>query len=106
MPGHPLPLRPAVSRAGSGAHSPSAMPRSRRGEAHLRAARPLDRLCAPGASILLIGVWCSLAAWFRGLGGQTARDLLAGATLVLALMTVGCLATSWRWRALAAYVAL
>jgi len=58
------------------------------------------------AAILLIGAWCSLAVWFRGIGGEAVRDLLAGATFVLALVAVGCLATSWRWRAFAAYAAL
>ncbi len=34
------------------------------------------------------------------------RDLLAGATFLLAAVTVGCLATSWRWRAFTFYAAM
>lgn len=57
-------------------------------------------------AILLIGGWCSLAVWFKGIGDEAARDLLAGAIFVSALVTVGCLATSWRWRVFAGYGAL
>lgn len=56
--------------------------------------------------LLLVGAWCSLAVWFRIIGGEGVRDLAAGATFVSAVMAVGCLATRWRWRAFAAYAAL
>ena len=57
-------------------------------------------------AILLIGAWCSLAVWFRGIGNEPVRDALAGATFVLAVLTVGCFATPWRWRAFASYAAV
>jgi hypothetical protein len=57
-------------------------------------------------AILLIGGWCALAVWFRFDAGETVRGMLAGVTLVLALATVACLATSRRWLALTAYAAL
>lgn len=57
-------------------------------------------------AILLIGAWCSLAVWFRGVGGELLRDVSVTATFVLTLVTIGCLAAYWRWRAFTAYVAL
>jgi hypothetical protein len=57
-------------------------------------------------SIVLMGAWCALAIWFRGIGNEPVRDVLAGATFVLALITVGCLATSWRWSGFAFYAAV
>lgn len=57
-------------------------------------------------SILLIGAWSALAVWFREIGNASVRDVLAGATFVLALMTVGSLASSWRRRGLAFYAAV
>jgi Domain of unknown function (DUF4105) len=56
--------------------------------------------------IALTGGWCALAVWFRFSAGETVRDVLAGAIVVLAVATMACLATSRRWLALAAYAAL
>jgi hypothetical protein len=56
--------------------------------------------------ILIIGGWCALALWFRFPAGETTRGCLAGASLILALITVGCLATSKRWFASAGYAVL
>jgi hypothetical protein len=74
-----------------------------------RVAGPLARwlgLILLAVSILLIGAWCALAVWFRGIGNEPVRDVLAGATFVLALVTVSCLATAWRWRGVAFYAAV
>jgi Domain of unknown function (DUF4105) len=74
-----------------------------------RVAGPLARwlgLILLAVSILLIGAWCALAVWFRGIGNEPVRDVLAGATFVLALVTVSCLATAWRWRGFAFYAAV
>jgi hypothetical protein len=57
-------------------------------------------------AILIIGGWCALAVWFRFPAAETTRGCLAGASLVLALVTAGCLATSKRWFASAAYAVL
>jgi hypothetical protein len=57
------------------------------------------------AVILVIGVWCSIAVWYRSGAGEPWRVYLAGATLLAALGTVVCLATPRRWLALAAYAA-
>jgi hypothetical protein len=56
-------------------------------------------------AILLIGAWCSVAVWYRCGAGEPVRDLLAGATLVFALVVAASLATSRRWLALAVYAA-
>jgi hypothetical protein len=56
-------------------------------------------------AILLIGVWCSVAIWYRYPGGEAARGLLASATLAFAVVVVACLATTRRWLALAVYAA-
>jgi len=56
-------------------------------------------------AILLIGIWCSIAIWYRCAAGEPVRGLLAGAGLVLTLVTVASLATSRRWVALAVYAA-
>jgi hypothetical protein len=56
-------------------------------------------------AILLIGVWCSIAIWYRCPAGEPVRGLLAGAILVFALVAVACLATPRRWLALAVYAA-
>jgi hypothetical protein len=57
-------------------------------------------------AILLTGVWCSLAVWFGVKAGATLRDVLAGAVVLAGLLTVVCLATYWRWRAVAGYAVL
>ena len=54
-------------------------------------------------AILLIGVWCSVAIWYRCPGGEAVRGLLAAATLVFAVVVAVCLATPRRWFALAVY---
>jgi hypothetical protein len=56
-------------------------------------------------AILLIGVWCSVAIWYRCPGGEAVRGLLAVATLAFAVVVVACLATTRRWLALAVYAA-
>jgi hypothetical protein len=55
--------------------------------------------------VLLVSSWCALAVWFSCGLDEPARSLLAGAPLLLAIVTVVCLATSWRWRVLTANVA-
>jgi hypothetical protein len=54
-------------------------------------------------AVVMIGVWCSLAVWFRCVVSEPVRSALAGAILVLAAVTMGVLATSWRWLAVAIY---
>ena len=56
-------------------------------------------------AILLIGVWCSVAVWYRCAAGEPVPGLLVGATLVFAVVVVACLATSRRWLALTVYAA-
>ena len=56
-------------------------------------------------AILLIGVWCSVAIWYRYPAGEATRGLLAGVTFVFAVVVVACLATPRRWLALAVYAA-
>ena len=56
-------------------------------------------------AILLIGAWCSVAVWYRCGAGEPVRSILAGATLVFALVVVASLVTSRRWLALAVYAA-
>jgi hypothetical protein len=57
-------------------------------------------------AIFMIGVWCSLAVWFRCGASEPRRSALAGAILVLAAATTGFLVTSRRWLALAVYAAV
>jgi hypothetical protein len=56
-------------------------------------------------AILVIGVWCSIAIWYRCPVGEPMRGLLVGATLIFALVVVTRLATPRRWLALAIYAA-
>jgi hypothetical protein len=56
-------------------------------------------------AILSIGIWCSVAVWYRCPASEAVRGLLAAATLVFALVVMACLATPRRWLALAAYAA-
>lgn len=53
--------------------------------------------------ILLTGVWCSIATWYRFPAGELVRGLLAAAILVFAVVIVASLARPRRWIALAAY---
>ncbi len=55
--------------------------------------------------IVLIGIWCSVAVWYRCGAGEPWRSLLAGATLAFALVAAACLATPKRWLAPAVYAA-
>lgn len=55
--------------------------------------------------ILLIGIWCSLAIWYRFPAGEPIRSLLAGASLILAFAALAGLATPKRWLGLAVYAA-
>jgi hypothetical protein len=48
------------------------------------------------AAMLLIGAWCSVAAWYGCGVGEPVRSLLAGVTAALALVAVAGLATRWR----------
>ena len=57
-------------------------------------------------AVLAVGGWCALAIWFRFSAGEPVRELLAAAILVLALLTVLCLAGSRRWLVLAVYAGL
>jgi Domain of unknown function (DUF4105) len=68
-----------------------------------RFARWIGFICL-AVAILLVGGWCAVAVWFRLPTAAPMRDLASGALLVLALATTGCLASSWRWRALSLYV--
>lgn len=54
-------------------------------------------------AVLLVGVWSSLAIWFRCTASEPVQAVLTGAVAALALVTVGLLATSRRWLALAVY---
>lgn len=56
--------------------------------------------------VLLIGAWSALAVWFRLPADETVRGPVAGAIAVLALVTVVCLPTSWRWLGLSAFAVL
>jgi hypothetical protein len=56
--------------------------------------------------VLLIGCWSALAVWFRLPASEYVRGLVAGAIVVLAFVTVVCVATSRRWIALSAYAVL
>jgi hypothetical protein len=56
-------------------------------------------------AILLIGIWCSIAVWYRCGAGEPWRGLLAGAALLFALGAVVGLATPRRWLTLAVYAA-
>src|SRR5213075_3144918 len=56
-------------------------------------------------AILLIGVWGSIAIWYRYPGGEAVRGLLAAATLAFAVVVVACLGTTRRGFALAVYAA-
>src|SRR4051794_35548668 len=56
-------------------------------------------------AILLIGVWCSIAIWYRCPGAEAVRGLLAAATFAFAVVVVACLATPRRWLAFAVYAA-
>lgn len=53
--------------------------------------------------ILLIGVWCSIAIWYRCPVGEPMRGLFTGASLIFALATLAGLATPKRWLGLAVY---
>jgi hypothetical protein len=53
--------------------------------------------------VLTIGVWCSLALWFKCDVGNPL--LIGSAMFALALFTAGCLWTAWRWRVLIIYAA-
>lgn len=55
-------------------------------------------------AMLLVGVWCSLAVWFRCTRGEPVCTLLAATFAVLTLVAVACLATSKRWLAGGIYV--
>ena len=55
--------------------------------------------------ILSIGVWCSIAIWYRCGFGEPGRGLLSGAAVVFALVVVAAIATPRRWLALAVYAA-
>ena len=68
-----------------------------------RLARWIGFICL-AVAILLVGVWCALAVWFRLPTVATIRDLAGGTLFVLTLGTTGCLASSWRWRTLSLYV--
>jgi hypothetical protein len=56
-------------------------------------------------AMFFIGVWCSIAIWYRYPGGEAVRGLLAAATLAFAVLVVACLATTRRWLALGVYAA-
>ena len=67
--------------------------------------RLVRRICFAllAITIVSIGVWCSIAIWYRCTAGEPVRALLAGAFLIFALAAVACLATPRRWLALAVY---
>jgi hypothetical protein len=53
--------------------------------------------------ILLTGMWCSIAIWYRGPAEDLVRGGLGIAILLFALFTIAYLATSKRWLALGVY---
>ena len=55
------------------------------------------------AVMLLIGAWCSVAAWYGSGSGEPMRSLLAGAATAFTIAAVACLATRRRWPVFAAY---
>jgi hypothetical protein len=56
-------------------------------------------------AIFTTAIWCSLAIWFRCGASKPVCELLSGAFLALAVVTIGCLATYRRWLVLAVYSA-
>jgi hypothetical protein len=56
-------------------------------------------------AILLVGLWCSVAIWYRCGAGEPWHSFLAGATAAFTLVTVASLAARRRWRVSAAYSA-
>jgi Domain of unknown function (DUF4105) len=52
-----------------------------------------------------VGVWCSIAIWYRCPTGQSLRGIFAAASLVFTVVAVAFLATPRRWLALAVYAA-
>jgi hypothetical protein len=54
-------------------------------------------------AILLAGVWCSLAVWFRCGAPEPTHTLLSGGFWVLAVTATVCIATFWRRFVLALY---
>ncbi len=53
--------------------------------------------------IVMTGIWCSIAVWYRCGAGEPWRSLLAGAILLFAFGIVVCLATRRRRLALSVY---
>ena len=81
------------------------MLRNSRGDPILRRLAHRIVLALLALVILVIGIWCSVAVWYRCGAGEPWRGILAGATLAFALVVAACLATPRRWLALAAYAA-
>jgi hypothetical protein len=55
--------------------------------------------------ILLIGMWCSLAIWYRCGADEPLRVILTGAAAAFTLVAVACLATRKRWIVVGLYFA-
>src|ERR1700756_1837088 len=55
------------------------------------------------AAMLLIGAWCSVAAWYGCGAGEPGRSLMAGAAAVFTFSAVAFLPTRMRWPAFAVY---
>jgi Domain of unknown function (DUF4105) len=54
---------------------------------------------------LLVGVWCSLAIWYRCGAAEPLRGFVAGAAALFALVAVASLATRRRWLVVGPYFA-
>src|SRR4051812_26048080 len=116
-----MPRRPRYAGRGADANPPPL----RRARSRAGAAREHDRPCCGdkevmpffwrltrwtgfallAIAILSIGVWCSIAIWYRCGVGEPVRGLLLGATVVFALVVVAAIAMPRRWLALAVYAA-
>jgi hypothetical protein len=59
-----------------------------------------------GAFILSIGIWSSLALWFRYGAGEPGRSLIGIAMIALAVISAASLATRWRFWILPTYAGI
>ena len=59
-----------------------------------------------GIAILLTGVWCALAVWFRFPAGEAVRVALSGGAILVAVGATAMLAGAWRWRTVLAHAAM
>lgn len=57
-------------------------------------------------AIALATAWAALALWYRLPVSETARPVASALVAVAGLMTIGCLFSRWRYRAVAVFIAL